>query len=93
MRSRRGGCVGTHRSHHPARQSLTPAPLPSGEGRLEIPFPWMGEGHGMGAGGHPSSGRRGVHFVRRSQPDLPITAIFSVLRYDAIHILIAFGNR
>ena len=28
--------------------SLTPAPLPSGEGRLEIPFPRTGEGHGMG---------------------------------------------
>ncbi|MGH8621447.1 MAG: alpha/beta hydrolase [Burkholderiales bacterium] len=31
-----------------AEKSLTPAPLPSGEGRLEIPFPRMGEGHGMG---------------------------------------------
>jgi hypothetical protein len=30
--------------------SLTPAPLPSGEGRLEIPFPRTGEGHGMGTG-------------------------------------------
>jgi len=28
--------------------SLTPAPPPSGEGRLEIPFPRRGEGHGMG---------------------------------------------
>jgi fermentation-respiration switch protein FrsA (DUF1100 family) len=28
--------------------SLIPAPLPSGEGRLEIPFPRTGEGHGMG---------------------------------------------
>jgi fermentation-respiration switch protein FrsA (DUF1100 family) len=27
---------------------LTPAPLPSGEGRLEIPFPRTGEGHEMG---------------------------------------------
>ena len=33
-----------------AEKSLTPAPLPSGEGRLEIPFPRMGEGHGMGEG-------------------------------------------
>ena len=30
--------------------SLTPAPLPSGEGRLEIPFPRTGKGHGMGTG-------------------------------------------
>ena len=28
-------------------------------------FPCTGEGHGMGAGGHPSSGRRGIHFVSR----------------------------
>jgi fermentation-respiration switch protein FrsA (DUF1100 family) len=31
-----------------AEKSLTPALLPSGEGRLEIPFPRRGEGQGMG---------------------------------------------
>jgi fermentation-respiration switch protein FrsA (DUF1100 family) len=33
-----------------AEKSLTPAPLPSGEGWLESPFPPRGEGHGMGEG-------------------------------------------
>jgi len=42
-----GGAVATWLA---AEESLTPAPLPSGEGRLEIPFPRMGEGHGMGEG-------------------------------------------
>jgi fermentation-respiration switch protein FrsA (DUF1100 family) len=42
-----GGAVATWLA---ARKSLTPAPLPSGEGRLEIPSPRMGEGHGMGEG-------------------------------------------
>ena len=42
-----GGAVATWLA---AEKSLTPAPLPSGEGRLEIPFPRMGEGHGMGEG-------------------------------------------
>ena len=37
MRSRRGGCMVTRRSHHPALLR-----------------------------GHPSSGRRGIHFVRHS---------------------------
>ena len=67
MRSRRGGYVGTPCSHHPARKSLTPAPLPSGEGRFEMRFSSKRSAlHEDGNPGSPS-GRRGIHFVRRSK--------------------------
>jgi len=42
--------LAAEKSLTPAPPSFSPAPLPSGEGRLEIPFPRRGEGHGMGEG-------------------------------------------
>ena len=71
MQSRRGGCVVTRRSHHPARKSLTPAPLPNGEGRVEIPSPKWGKGMGWGLAGTPPGPPRciasGVRRLERAQ--------------------------
>jgi fermentation-respiration switch protein FrsA (DUF1100 family) len=55
--------LAAEKSLTPAPPSLTPAPLPSGEGRLEIPFPRRGEGHGMGEG----EGRLEIPFPRMGE--------------------------